>query len=954
MFDWSLSWNTRKTDRPTEGHAPRWGTKRKLQKNFQTSGYTSSLPADGNFAVSPATTTTYILTATGPGGTATSSVLVTVNAPSSEALVITQFEFRAGKNEWRIAGTSSIPGPGNTMTLYVGPTVTGTVLGMAAVDELGAWEYREKESAVLPDNPMTISIQSSQGGIWEGILGTGPVPGGDPLAPPAPTVDSFTASATVITVGQSATLNWLTTNADSVPILGGASLPADGGSTVSPITTTTYVLTATGPGGSVNASVTITVNPAPLPAVDSFLATPATITAGQSATLSWTTTNADSVSIDGGASLPADGNFAVSPVTTTTYVLTATGPGGFETASVTITVNPAPLPAVDSFVATPATITAGQSATLSWTTTNADSVSIDSGASLPADGSSTVSPITTTTYVLTATGPGGFVTASVTITVNPAPLPPVAAAATPSSGAAPLTVIFNSAGSFDPDGTIATFACNFGDGTPVSSEANPTHIYADPGAFTAVLTVTDNTGASATASVAIAATAPAPPAPPNFTLKTFELAGSVLSVEIRDAVADAPVTIDGVGRGAIDGGGRYKNDIGGFSSATCEVTVQVGDSSTQATPTGCVLSTPPPSNLPPSAAAAATPSSGETPLSVAFSSAGSFDPDGAIVAFAWNFGDGATSTVPNPTHVYADAGSFTAILTVTDTAGAPVAIAATAPSSNLVPVASATATPSSGFTPLTVAFGSAGSFDPDGTIVAFAWDFRDGSVSDQANPTHTYSTADNFLVLLTVTDNQGASTVTVVTVMVAPPSSVNLASITFSPATVTGGGTATGTLTFDGITDGACVTLENSRPDVVTVPSRSCVSGNQSSGVFPVTTVAVISAIEATITGTVFGVTRTGTLTVSPGDPPPADSVQIQRAEFNRGDLAGILFVTATSTNPEAIMGVYTAPGDAFIFTLTNFGGGVFEGEFGSRIGFDRITVRSNFGGFTTVDVVQN
>ena len=374
-------------------------------------------------------------------------------------------------------------------------------------------------------------------------------------------------------------MSWTTTNADSVSIDGGASLPADGSSTVSPVTTTTYVLTATGPGGSVTASVTITVNP--VPAVDSFTAAPATITAGQSATLSWTTTNADSVSIDGGASLPADGSSTVSPVTTTTYVLTATGPGGSVTASVTITVNP--VPAVDSFTAAPATITAGQSATLSWTTTNADSVSIDGGASLPADGSSMVSPVTTTAYVLTATGPGGSVTASVTITVNP--VPAVVAAATPSSGEAPLTVVFSSASSSDPDGIIATFAWNFGDGTPVSSEANPNHIYADAGTFTAVLTVADNTGVSATASVAIAVTMPAPP---NFTLKTFELNGSVLLVEIRDAVADAPVSIDGVGRGAIDGRGRYKNVISGFSSTTCEATVQVGDSSTQLTPRGCV------------------------------------------------------------------------------------------------------------------------------------------------------------------------------------------------------------------------------------------------------------------------------------------------------------------------------------------------------------------------------
>jgi len=41
MSDRSLSWNTKMTDRPTWGHAPRSGSKRKLRRNFQTSGYTS-------------------------------------------------------------------------------------------------------------------------------------------------------------------------------------------------------------------------------------------------------------------------------------------------------------------------------------------------------------------------------------------------------------------------------------------------------------------------------------------------------------------------------------------------------------------------------------------------------------------------------------------------------------------------------------------------------------------------------------------------------------------------------------------------------------------------------------------------------------------------------------------------------------------------------------------------
>jgi PKD repeat protein len=82
--------------------------------------------------------------------------------------------------------------------------------------------------------------------------------------------------------------------------------------------------------------------------------------------------------------------------------------------------------------------------------------------------------------------------------------PPVAmASATPTSGIAPLTVNFSAAGSNDPDGSIASYSWNFGDGTAPGTTASVSHIYQAAGTYTAVLTVTDNRGAKSTAQVVI-------------------------------------------------------------------------------------------------------------------------------------------------------------------------------------------------------------------------------------------------------------------------------------------------------------------------------------------------------------------------------------------------------------------------------------------------------------------
>ncbi|MFF8638153.1 lectin [Streptomyces pilosus] len=71
----------------------------------------------------------------------------------------------------------------------------------------------------------------------------------------------------------------------------------------------------------------------------------------------------------------------------------------------------------------------------------------------------------------------------------------------------------------------------------------------------------------------------------------------------------------------------------------------------------------------PVAQARANTTSGTAPLTVAFSSAGTSDPDGDTLTHAWTFGDGATSTAANPSHIYTTNGQYTATLKVTDPSG---------------------------------------------------------------------------------------------------------------------------------------------------------------------------------------------------------------------------------------------------------------------------------------------
>ena len=148
---------------------------------------------------------------------------------------------------------------------------------------------------------------------------------------------------------------------------------------------------------------------------------------------------------------------------------------------------------------------------------------------------------------------------------------------------------------------------------------------------------------------------------------------------------------------------------------------------------------------------------------IGFSSAGSHDPDGNPITFLWDFGDGATSDAENPIHAYPFAGTYNVSLAVTDLFGASRTDNTTvtivpAILSNQPPIANAG--PISATRPVkqrvSANFSGSYSYDPDGTISNYSWDFGDGKTGSGISVAHTYSKAGDFTVTLTVTDNNGA------------------------------------------------------------------------------------------------------------------------------------------------------------------------------------------------------
>jgi PKD repeat protein len=167
--------------------------------------------------------------------------------------------------------------------------------------------------------------------------------------------------------------------------------------------------------------------------------------------------------------------------------------------------------------------------------------------------------------------------------------------------------------------------------------------------------------------------------------------------------------------------------------------------------------------------------------SVSFNGSSSSDPDPGITVtgYSWDWGDGtAAGSGATPTHTYTAPGTYTVKLTVTNGKGMQSSTSQAVTVADAPPTASFAANPTSANVGQSVALSATASDpDPGETITGYSWDFGDGSPRGTgATPSHSYSSARVYVIALTVTDSQGATTTVTQPLTVGPIAAFSVSS----------------------------------------------------------------------------------------------------------------------------------------------------------------------------------
>ncbi len=301
----------------------------------------------------------------------------------------------------------------------------------------------------------------------------------------------------------------------------------------------------------------------------------------------------------------------------------------------------------------------------------------------------------------------------------------------------------------DGNDDLVAWTWNFGDGT-TSTDQHPSHTFTENGDHWVTLTVHDAEGANGTRTRQVTVSNVGPTVDFTWSPESPMRNRTVHFVPDADDVDGRIVKWDwSFGDGGASSLFRPGHTYTAGGPFLVRLTVTDDDGAT-ATRTHVLEVV----NAPPEASFIFAPESPVTGEEVAFTD-GSTDVDGSIVGWQWSFGDGAVSADQHPNHTFAVPGHYTVQLTVTDNDGATGSAAKVIFAGNRGPVAAFGWDPEYPRPDESVSF-TDHSTDPDGSIVAWAWDFGDGGTSTDQHPFHAFEAHGAYVVTLRVTDDEGA------------------------------------------------------------------------------------------------------------------------------------------------------------------------------------------------------
>lgn len=313
-------------------------------------------------------------------------------------------------------------------------------------------------------------------------------------------------------------------------------------------------------------------------------------------------------------------------------------------------------------------------------------------------------------------------------------------------------ILFNGGLSTDSDGSISTYFFDFGDGTNSDwvSTSSDSHQYTDgTKEYTVQLIVRDDDGEISVADITIKIKNRAPEAVAGY-----------------DLVADTNQDVNFNGQLSSDKDGKIKSYSWTFGDGSSgsgrktthdyedngqySVTLTVEDDDGAIAKDTCTVTV---NNVKPVANFIVEPTTGDVNTLFEFSST-SYDTDGSIAKFSWDFGDGSTSAEANPTYQYKTSGTYTVLLTVQDDDDLTSnAFKKEITLFNLPPIAIAESSVTSGKVGEKITFDASKSYDLDGKIIEYIWDFGDGNQAIGQSVQYSFDKEGTYTVMLAVIDD---------------------------------------------------------------------------------------------------------------------------------------------------------------------------------------------------------